>query len=408
MPRRLYRIPLTLLVVLATLTAVACCYVFGMAHLQAPRHPLYEASDLYVPRLVDAFVVLWCLWVGSSIGSFLNVVAWRMPRGNSIRGRSHCPRCQSVLSLNDNFPVFGWLMLGGRCRACGVRISSRYPIVEASVGVSLTLVAVLELYELSLPRQNVLSYGGPLWAPVLSAPMLITLLYHVVGVALSWTLGLVRMDGHRIPQNLVVFTGAAIGIPMLVYPTLMIVPWQMQVDDSWNPRGLYVDSIVRILTALAAATVLARFLSRGLCPQADPKLDPLGKSTARLMDLIVILAVPTVLVGWQAAPALVVLASMIAYFLRRFLPSNCDSLGAFAIAMPVSLTFQLSLWRWLHAGAIASETNGSFWPSDNGSPWVVLGWCAVLLFVPLWMNDRVRAEEGDPGYGREKEIGASD
>ena len=64
----------------------------------------------YLPRTID-FVICVVVWVGSSVGSFLNVVAWRMPQGESINGRSHCPRCLTRLNATDNFPVFGWIAL---------------------------------------------------------------------------------------------------------------------------------------------------------------------------------------------------------------------------------------------------------------------------------------------------------
>lgn len=69
---------------------------------------------------------------GLLIGSFLNVVAWRLPRGESlIKPRSKCPGCGTQLKAYDNVPVFSWLVLRGRCRGCGEKISARYPVVEA-------------------------------------------------------------------------------------------------------------------------------------------------------------------------------------------------------------------------------------------------------------------------------------
>ena len=69
---------------------------------------------------------------GLLIGSFLNVVAWRLPRGESlVRPRSKCPGCGTQLKAYDNIPVVSWLLLRGRCRGCGERISARYPVVEA-------------------------------------------------------------------------------------------------------------------------------------------------------------------------------------------------------------------------------------------------------------------------------------
>ncbi|WP_205697985.1 A24 family peptidase [Conexibacter sp. SYSU D00693] len=69
---------------------------------------------------------------GLLIGSFLNVVAWRLPRGESLlHPGSHCPGCDAPVRPYDNVPVFSWLVLRGRCRGCKEPISARYPVVEA-------------------------------------------------------------------------------------------------------------------------------------------------------------------------------------------------------------------------------------------------------------------------------------
>ena len=69
--------------------------------------------------------------LGACVGSFLNLVAWRLPRRQSvILPGSHCIRCGQGLAWFDNIPLLGWLLLAGRCRYCGAGISSRYPLVE--------------------------------------------------------------------------------------------------------------------------------------------------------------------------------------------------------------------------------------------------------------------------------------
>ena len=77
------------------------------------------------------FVVALAL-IGLAIGSFLNVVIWRVPRHESVVAPpSHCPGCDALISPRDNIPVLSWLLLRGKCRSCGIRISPRYPLVEA-------------------------------------------------------------------------------------------------------------------------------------------------------------------------------------------------------------------------------------------------------------------------------------
>ena len=81
--------------------------------------------------------------LGLLIGSFLNVVIWRVPRGESIvRPPSHCPGCDTPIAPRDNVPVLSWLVLRGRCRRCGEPISARYPAVELGTGLLFAALAL--------------------------------------------------------------------------------------------------------------------------------------------------------------------------------------------------------------------------------------------------------------------------
>jgi leader peptidase (prepilin peptidase)/N-methyltransferase len=81
---------------------------------------------------------------GAAVGSFLNVVVYRLPRRESlISPSSRCPGCGTPIKPYDNIPVIGWLLLRGRCRACGEAISPRYPMIEAltaALAVAVVLV----------------------------------------------------------------------------------------------------------------------------------------------------------------------------------------------------------------------------------------------------------------------------
>ncbi len=81
--------------------------------------------------------------LGAIVGSFLNVVVYRLPRHESlIAPPSHCPKCDTPVRPYDNIPVLSWLFLRGHCRTCGESISIRYPLVEALTG-ALCIGAVL-------------------------------------------------------------------------------------------------------------------------------------------------------------------------------------------------------------------------------------------------------------------------
>jgi leader peptidase (prepilin peptidase)/N-methyltransferase len=81
--------------------------------------------------------------LGAIVGSFLNVVAYRLPRHESLMTpASHCPRCGTPVKPYDNIPILSWLLLRGHCRSCGESISVRYPLVEATTA-ALCVGAVL-------------------------------------------------------------------------------------------------------------------------------------------------------------------------------------------------------------------------------------------------------------------------
>jgi leader peptidase (prepilin peptidase) / N-methyltransferase len=100
-------------------------------------------------------LIVGCFVFGLIVGSFLNVVVYRVPRGLSIVSPpSACPACHQEIAVRDNIPVLSFLALRGRCRSCGTSISPRYPLVElacavlfagaaARLGYSATLVSVL-------------------------------------------------------------------------------------------------------------------------------------------------------------------------------------------------------------------------------------------------------------------------
>ncbi len=86
--------------------------------------------------------------IGLVIGSFLNVVAHRVPLGESlVSPGSHCPGCGAPVKPYDNIPVVSWLLLRGRCRNCGMRISARYPLVELATAITFAAVVAVHGFD---------------------------------------------------------------------------------------------------------------------------------------------------------------------------------------------------------------------------------------------------------------------
>src|SRR5436309_9471144 len=109
-----------------------------------PDHVVPPASWPHADRpIVEPMPIALALLAGLLSGSFLNVVVYRLPRGESLMlPGSHCTHCGRPVKPYDNVPVLSWLLLHGRCRDCRQPISSRYPLVEAGCAV-LAVAAVL-------------------------------------------------------------------------------------------------------------------------------------------------------------------------------------------------------------------------------------------------------------------------
>lgn len=130
---------------------------------------------------------------GACVGSFLNVVAWRLPRAcmSIVRPRSRCPRCAHEIAWYDNLPVLSWVLLRGRCRGCGVGISVRYPLVEALCA----LLFVVVLRESLGPAGRAEPFAVPAWQwGELGARLLAT--------AALLVLSLVDLDHRILPDEL--------------------------------------------------------------------------------------------------------------------------------------------------------------------------------------------------------------
>jgi leader peptidase (prepilin peptidase)/N-methyltransferase len=92
-------------------------------------------NEFMDPRFYIMFYLI-VFFYGICIGSFLNVVIYRLPRNESlIKRASHCTTCGAKIRIRDIIPIFSWLLLRGKCRNCGEKISPRYPVVEALNGI---------------------------------------------------------------------------------------------------------------------------------------------------------------------------------------------------------------------------------------------------------------------------------
>ena len=149
---------------------------------------------------MTVLLTAFCALLGLLIGSFLNVVIWRVPRGESVVSPpSHCPGCDRPIRPRDNVPVLSWLLLRGRCRDCGTRISARYPAVELATAVMFGVLAWHFGFDWALPA------------------------YLYLG-AISVALAMIDIDVHRLPNAIVLPSYGVVAV-LLLLPTAVTGEW---------------------------------------------------------------------------------------------------------------------------------------------------------------------------------------
>jgi leader peptidase (prepilin peptidase)/N-methyltransferase len=138
------------------------CYI--VVHVM----PTYE----YIYTIVVATLF------GMTIGSFLNVVIYRVPKRLSlVSPRSFCPVCKTPIRATDNVPVLSWLLLHGKCRHCHTPISPRYPVVEGTTGLTWGAITAWQLYAVyarhHLHRSSIYMHLGILGGLLVASSVLI-------------------------------------------------------------------------------------------------------------------------------------------------------------------------------------------------------------------------------------------
>ena len=199
--------------------------------------------------------------LGACVGSFLNVVVWRLPRGEGlVTPPSHCPKCNHNLAWFDNIPVFGWIALGGKCRYCHAPISARYPIIEAITGL------LFVLYYLALFVWQM----GPCPVPPMMRPLTIQqdwplFALYVFTVSCLLAASLIDLELYIIPHE----------IPILMTVVGLLV--HTIIDRPSMPGSLNVPSRAAALSAGATIGLLISLLARwrGWLKISFPEGEPL-------------------------------------------------------------------------------------------------------------------------------------
>ncbi len=329
--------------------------------------------------------------LGATIGSFLNVVAYRLPRGESlVLQRSRCPQCGVQIEGRDNLPILGWMLLGGRCRACQTRISFRYPAVEAVAAGMFLLLYFVELISggANLPVRSPNTYTGVVWIIFYTKWDLIGIyFFHCFTLCVLLTWGLIDFDRqridnekqtggyshpHRVPWWMSGTVAAILLLLPLLMPMLLPAPWLNKTNDpteggAWFATGV-MGGIIGAMLGWLVSLVVKRYV----------RLKEEGAETGGAKywlpggHLVSAGLIAGLTVGWQAILGVWLLtlamtpfvAGLFKWFKLREPPITAILLAAFLL--------HLALWRWLAVW---------WWPSHVTTPVAWLGIAAALLLL---------------------------
>jgi len=326
--------------------------------------PLIER---FGPVALEVLAAVYFFVLGATVGSFLNVVAYRLPLGvGLLRPGSFCPWCRTPIRARDNLPVLGWLLLRGRCRQCHARISPRYPLVELILGLAFLGLAYAELISgganLPVPPPNL--RAGAIWTIWTPSWSLIGLyLYHCVLVSVLAALVLMKVDGQSTPLSLVVF-GLVVGfVPPIIWPKLHSVA-QAGADYLSNAGAAWIGRVGEGGVDLGVGWLLGSLFELGRPAHA--------RGQRRFEGATLALVLASVYLGWQAAlsVALMAAAMRLLMVVLAFI-SGKSTLAELPVIFPVvAVLVQIPAWRKLH--------EIPHWPSSQSD---VAGIAIAILLI---------------------------
>lgn len=327
------------------------------------------------PWLTVAVLLSFLLFMGGAIGSFLNVVIYRVPAGLSIvKPRSRCPRCLVPILARDNLPVIGWLLLRGRCRFCRTRISARYPLVELAAGVVFTALCLGEaVFEgATLPLSARMAEQAPLFGMAV---------YHFALFCGLGAAALMAYDGAVIPPafwRVVLLIGL---VPPLLWPDLRPVHFAISAGSYGRLAiGLADGALGGLLGALLGAV-------------SWPTATIRARARSGHLNTVAALACVGAFLGWQPAASVgLTVAGLV--LVRGFLQLVGVGPGRLWLAAPFFATLSFVLgWKLLTSQLFVGKSSLL---GPAASPWfavaAVVGTFVVSLAArPLLLREAIAA-----------------
>ncbi|HKD37323.1 MAG TPA: prepilin peptidase [Pirellulales bacterium] len=287
---------------------------------------------------------VWLFALGGTIGSFLNVVVYRLPAGKSIvHPGSQCPACGHPIRWYHNLPIVSWLLLAGRCHDCKAKISIRYPIVEAIAAI---LFLALFFADVWLPV-----HASSLQSAPTPPPNGWDLAARYLGdVWLGCTLlcaALIEIDGRRVPRRIFWLAIAVAAVVAAALPTARagVILHVFRQDVAAPSIGALAD----LLVGAVAGSLVGLVIQAGLVKvendrRAEDVMIPLG-----IDSLSISMASMGAFLGWAGAIVTGIAATILLLLMRRLSrrESRISRLGWNAFALVAALAWIVILPRFI-------------------------------------------------------------
>ncbi len=336
---------------------------------------------------IETFCAAWVFMTGASIGSFLNVVAYRVPRGKTFTGHSYCPHCRQPILFRDNIPVFGWIFLRGRCRTCRLPISPRYPIVELLVGLMYLVIGfpILGLGGTNFPGIGAPFYWGFAWNFLDMKPNILALFLSRTFLATALVAcALIEWDRFRVPRSVIVVLLVAAVIITRTDPAL--IDGSMYRIPAFGSGWCWATLQGRLSGALIMGLMGCSF---GL---EDGRNDPASSSLAATVWI-------SGLVGWwiggYAAMSMLVLMAAVRLWQRFSSRFGGHNVARF-LSRPSGWLLASWLLQWTLWSLLAKLPR---WPIGSDSYPYAFAWVAPAVLLLLVVH--VAAVPSDPPAARD-------
>ncbi len=255
-----------------------------------------RSVDSLQTRLLTLVVCSWFLFLGASFGSFLNVMAWRLPRNGTLNGSSYCPYCAQPIAFYDNVPILGWIALRGRCRKCHLPISPRYILVELFTAAVFFGLFVIEFLSggANLPQFTPAPSWGSLWVSFRPPPELLAVYaHHALWLTALITASLIEWDGLFQPPKLYLCMALFAACLAAVFPR--VIP-----PAGWPPGWeRLLPSALGLLAGAGFGVLAAWCYGQAKSPRRDAT-DP---------SYLLLYAMSGAFLGWRGLSAVVLMTA---------------------------------------------------------------------------------------------------